>query len=229
MAKRDSIGKDAVRLTVSKMTTLLIATVTSMLLARFRTFEEYGTYSQMQLVVTLFASIFMLGLPNSINYFLAKANSNSERYEFLGVYYVLSTLLSAAMGIALVILVPLIVAYFKNPAIKTFTYFLFLYPWASVTTSSIENVLVVYHKTRLLMVYRFLNSLCILGAVLVIQWLGLGFREYMIVNTAVYCGFSLYVYFIAYRISGGFHLSLNRKLIRKIFVFSLPIGLASVV
>lgn len=229
MSKRNSLGRDAVRLTVSKMATLLITTVTSMLLSRFRTFEEYGTYSQMMLVVTLFTSIFMLGLPNSINYFLAKANSAGEQREFLGVYYALSTLLSVVMGTALVAAAPLIAAYFENPAILTFIYFLLLYPWASVTTSSIENILVVYHKTKLLTGYRIVNSLCLLGSVLVVQWLGMGFREYMIANVAVYCAFALYVYYIAYKISGGFRPSLNKALIRRIFVFSLPIGLSAVV
>lgn len=229
MNKRDSLGKDVVRLTMSKIATLLIATITSMLLSRFRTFEEFGTYSQIQMVVALVASVFMLGLPNSINYFLAKANSVDEQRKFLGIYYTLSTLLSIAMGLALVAAAPLIAAYFKNPAILTFAYFLLLYPWASVTTSSIENVLVVYHKTRQLTCYRIVNSLCILGSVLIVQLFGLGFREYMIANVTVYCGFALYVYMTVYKISGGFRPCLDKELIRTIFVFSLPIGLSTVV
>ena len=229
MAKPNSLGKDAILLTISKMMTLVITTVTSMMLSRFRTFEEYGTYSQMTLVVTLFSSIFMLGLPNSINYFLARANTREEQQKFLGVYYTLSTLLSGIMGVALTGAAPPIAAYFKNPTILMFVYFLLLYPWANVIGSSIENVLVVYHETRFLTAYRIVNSLCLLGAVLIVQWLGLGFREYMLANTAVYIGFAIAVYLISYKISGGFRPSLNGQLIRTIFVFSLPLGLSAVV
>lgn len=229
MAKPNSLGKDAILLTISKMMTLLITTVTSMMLSRFRTFEEYGTYSQMTLVVTLFSSIFMLGLPNSINYFLARANTKAEQQRFLGAYYTLSTLLSGIMGVSLAGAAPLIAAYFKNPGILTFVYFLLLYPWANVTASSIENVLVVYHKTRFLTVYRIINSLFLLGAVLIVQWLGLGFREYMLANTAVYIGFAIAVYFISYRVSGGFRPGLDRQLVCTIFAFSLPLGLSAVV
>lgn len=229
MSKANSLGKEAALLTISKIMTLMITTVTSMLLSRFRTFEEYGTYSQMTLVVTLFSSIFMLGLPNSINYFLAKADSQAEQQKFLGVYYTLSTLLSLLMGVALAGAAPLIGAYFKNPAILTFTYFLLLYPWANVTASSIENVLVVYHKTRMLTIYRIINSVCLLGAVLVVQWLNLGFREYMIANVAVYAVFAVVIYGISYRVSGGFRIGLDKNLIRTIFAFSLPLGLSSVV
>ena len=110
-----------------------------MLLARFRTLEEYGTYSQMLLVINLFASIFMLGLPNSINFFLARAENQDEQRKFLSVYYTASTALSILLGVALVCAVPLIEGYFKNPAIRSFAYFLAIYPWANVISSSIAN------------------------------------------------------------------------------------------
>lgn len=229
MSKTISLGKETVLLTVSKMMTLIITMLTGMMLSRFRSFEEYGTYSQLTLVVTLFTSIFMLGLPNSINYFLARANSKNEQQQFLGLYYTLSTILSLIMGVALVFAAPLIAAYFKNPTVRTFGYFLLLYPWANVTSSSIENVLVVYHKTRFLIFYRTANSLCLLGAVLVVQWLGMGFREYMVANLAIYCLFALAIYVISYRVSGGFRPSLNKQLIRAVFAFSMPLGLATVV
>ncbi len=229
MSISNSLGKETVLLTVSKMATLVITMLTGMMLSRFRTFEEYGTYSQLTLVVTLFTSIFMLGLPNSINYFLARADSKAEQQKFLGVYYTLSTILSLIMGVVLTFSAPLIAAYFKNPAVLTFVYFLLLYPWANVAASSIENILIVYHKTSFLIFYRIANSLCLLGAVLVVQWLGMGFREYMVVNLTIYCFFALAVYAIAYRISGGFRLGFDKQLIRTIFAFSLPLGLSAVV
>ena len=229
MSKSTSLGKETVLLTVSKITTLVIAMLTGMMLSRFRSFEEYGTYSQLTLVITLFTSIFMLGLPNSINYFLARANSRNEQQEFLGVYYTISTILSVLMGVTLAFAAPVIAGYFKNPAVLTFVYFLLLYPWANVASSSIENILVIYHKTRFLILYRVVNSLCLLGAVLVVQWLGLGFREYMVANLTIYCLFALAVYAIAYRVSGGFRPHLDKQLIRTIFAFSLPLGLSSVV
>ena len=229
MSKSTSLGKDTILLTLSKMATLVITMLTGMMLSRFRSFEEYGTYSQLNLVITLFSSIFMLGLPNSINYFLARANSKLEQQNFLGVYYTLSTLLSIIMGVALALGAPLIAGYFKNPAVLSFVYFLLLYPWASVTSSGVENILVVYHKTRFLIVYRIIHSLLLLGAVLVVQWLGMGFREYMIINLVIHCLFGFSVYCIAYQTSGGFRPKLNGPLIRSIFAFSLPMGLATVI
>lgn len=229
MSKSTSLGKETILLTASKMMSLLITMLTGMMLSRFRSFEEYGTYSQLLLVVTLFTSIFMLGLPNSINYFLARANSKGEQQKFLGVYYTLSTVLSLLMGVVLAFGAPVISGYFKNPGVLAFVYFLLLYPWANITSSSVENVLVVYHKTRFLVIFRLVNSFCLLAAVLIVQWLGFGFREYMVVNLCVYCLFALAVYGIAYKTSGGFRLTLDKDLIRTVFVFSLPLGLSAVV
>lgn len=229
MRKKTTLGGDAVRLTTSKVLTMCITMVTSMLLARFRTLEEYGTYSQLLLVINLFASIFMLGLPNSINYFLARAESREEGQRFLSVYYTVSTILSLIMGAALVCSIPLIEAFFKNATIRSFAFFLALYPWANIISSSIENVLVVYKKTGFLIIYRLINSVLVLGMVLAVQFLGLGFREYMIGSLGVYAGFALSVYIIVAKLSGGLRISVDISLIKKILAFSLPLGLSSIV
>ena len=156
---KQSIASDAVKLTTSKVITLLISLVTAMLLSRFRTLEEYGTYSQIMLVISLTTTIFMLGLPNSINYFLARTEDPKERNNFLSVYYTFSTILSFLAGLVLVMSAPLIVRYFDNALIKNFIYILAIYPWARIILSSIDNVLIVYKKTNHLMAFRILNSI----------------------------------------------------------------------
>lgn len=227
--KTSSLGGDVVHLTLSKVISLCITTLSTMLLSRFRTYTEYGTYSQLLLVVNLFSSLFMLGLPSSINYFLARAETQNERQKFLSVYYTLSTVLSLAMGVALMLAVPLIEGYFKNPLIRSFSYFLALYPWTTVISSGIENVLVVYQRTRLLIGYRLLNSLLLLGTVLVIQWLKLDFSAYLCLYLVVNVAFAISVYLIVAKFSGGLEISFDQALIRSIFVFSIPLGLSSVV
>ncbi len=229
LSKETTLGGDAIRLTLSKIVTLCITLATTMLLSRFRSFQEYGTYSQLLLVINLVSSLLMLGLPNSINFFLARAETQEERKSFLSIYYILSTGISLIIGLVLVLAIPLIELYFKNNTIRTFYYFLALYPWTSIVSSSVENVLVVYKKTRNLIVYRIAYSASVLACVLVVQWLGLGFDAYMIAFIAVNAFFTLVVYRISFRLSGGFVLGFDKELVRAIFTFSIPMGLASVV
>ena len=227
--KKTSLGGDAVRLTFSKAVTLCISTATGMILSRFCSLEEYGTYSSILLVINLFVSLLMLGLPNSINYFLARADDDDEKRHFLSVYYTAGTVLSLAIGLLLVLSVPLIEKYFENDAISRFWYFLALYPWATVISSSIENVLVVYRRVNLLMICKMASSAAILLSLVAVQLLGGGFSVYIAVFAAVNCLYALIVYFMTHRISGGIKAVIDTGMIKRILVFSLPIGLSTMV
>jgi O-antigen/teichoic acid export membrane protein len=226
---KQSIASDAVKLTTSKFITLLISLVTAMLLSRFRTLEEYGTYSQIMLVISLTTTIFMLGLPNSINYFLARTEDPIERNRFLSVYYTFSTILSFIAGLVLVISAPLIVRYFDNALIKNFIYVLAIYPWARIIQSSIDNVLIVYKKTNHLMAFRIINSIFLLLIIIIVESFNWGFAMYMALFIVVEAVFAVIVYILVKNIAGNIKIYFDKTLIRTIMNFSLPIGLASVV
>ena len=70
-----SLSKSAFWLTVSKIATTAINMLVVMLLSRFRTLEEYGIYSQINIINTVVTSITAIGLPTGINYFLNKVNA----------------------------------------------------------------------------------------------------------------------------------------------------------
>ena len=223
------VGSNAVKLTAAKFITMGIGLVSSMLLARFRSLTEYGTYSQMMMAVSLATSLIMLGLPNSINYFLGKAKSDEERANFLSVYYTLSTLLSITVGVVLVAITPLLEVYFKNELISSFWYFMATYPWTRVIMSGTENLLIAYNKSNMLMAFKVANSVLLLAIILIIQLVGGTFTQYIILFLGVEVAFTLWTYFVAKRNAKKLRISLNKELIKTIFKFSLPIGFASVV
>lgn len=223
------MGSSAVKLTISKMLTMVISMVVSMLLSRFRTLDEYGTYSQMMLVINLVTAIFMLGLPNSINYFLAKEENIEGQRRFIATYYSFSTILSVLAGILLVLCIPLIVKYFNNPYIESFAYFMAIYPWTRIILNGIDNMLIVFHKTSLLLAFRLLNSLLLLLNVILVGVLSLGFREYMLFLVLSESLCTLLVYLISFSLVKGFKFSIDFKYVKNILGFTLPIGMASVV
>lgn len=227
--ERNHIGSDTIKLTGSKVTTMMIAMISSMLLSRFRTLMEYGTYSQLLMAINLVCSIMMLGLPNSINYFLAKAKSEHERDQFLSVYYTLNTILSLTVGLALVLAIPLLEMIFKNQLIRTFWYFLALFPWTKIIMSSVENLLIVYRKTNVLMMFRVLNSLTLLVIILLVKICEGTFATYMVLYLLVEVVFTLWVYWQVNKNASHFKISLDKSLIKTIFVFSIPIGMASMI
>lgn len=223
------IGSDAIKLTGSKVATTFIALISSMLLSRFRSLTEYGTYSQLLMAINLVCSLIMLGLPNSINYFLAKDETGKQRERFLSVYYTLNTILSLTVGFVLVLAIPLIENIFNNILIRNFWYFLAFFPWTKIIMSSVENLLVVYHKTSALMMYRVANSVSLLGIIVLVQFTGGTFITYMLLYLTVEIIFTLWTYWQVTRLASRIKPKLDTDLIKTIFTFSIPIGLASVV
>ena len=182
--KKSSLGADALVLTASRVMVSLIGLVTSMLLARFRTLDEYGTYSQIIMVVDLASTIILLGLPNSVNYFLAKADTKEEKQKFLSVYLTTSTVLTVIIGVCLNLATPLLIEYFDNPAITALAYVFNIYPWSSLMLNSLSNVCVVYGKTDKLMFFNVAHALCNLAIIIISQALALSFSTYMLIYMA---------------------------------------------
>ena len=229
MAKEGSFATDAILLTVSKIIGNLLTLVSAMLLARIRTLEENGIYSELLLIINLATAIFMLGLPNSINFFLAKAETREDKNRFLSLYYTLSTVLSVVLGIVLVALLPLWIRYFNDQNLAQFAFFLLLFPWAKVVIASVENVLVVLGKSKTIVWYRITNSICLLLIILLIWVTNSSFTFYMVLYVAVEGAYALAVYALAAKYTGRLHWNIDKQLIRSVLTFSIPLGLASIV
>lgn len=227
--KTQSLGKDALKLTTSKALVLVISMISGMLLSRFRTIQEYGTYSQLLMVINLITTIIMMGLPNSLNYFLANKDTNEERAEFLSVYYSLSTILSLLVGTVLIIITPILVSVFDNPMINSFIYFLAFFPWTKIICASIENILVIYKKTNYIIVYRILNSISLLGIIILVQIMEWTFEAYMGLYLGIEILFAVSVYVTVKKLAPLFRFQIDLSTIRTIVAFSIPIGLASMI
>ena len=67
-----NIGKKSVVLSFCNVTTLIITMLISMIIARYRSLEENGIYTLIMLIVNTVISFAILGIPNSITYFVGK-------------------------------------------------------------------------------------------------------------------------------------------------------------
>lgn len=229
MGEKEKIGNETIRVSIAKILAQALTLVAAMLMSRFLTLEEYGTYSQIVLVITMLTSLFMLGLPNSMNYFMGRAEDNEQRREFLSIYYTLCTLLCLVVGAVSCAGTPLIISYFNNPLVGSVWFFLLLYPLGRIITYTAENLYVVYHKTENLLKFRVFYSACLVGSIVISHAFRLSFQMYMALFLSVSLGFASFVYISAYKLSGGISFSLSLPFIKRILVFSIPLGLASAV
>ncbi|MBP3729599.1 MAG: oligosaccharide flippase family protein, partial [Lachnospiraceae bacterium] len=222
-----NLGSSFLMLSSSKFINYGIGLVSAMLLARFRTLEEYGTYAQILMIINLVTSILLLGLPNSLNFFLARAETAEEKNHFLSLYYSVNTILSIMVGGVLVAVTPLLARIFNNPLLESFLYFIAVYPWVKIVTSSVENLLVVFQKNRLIIAYRLAHSILVVLAILFVQVMGLTFRDYIAIFLGIEALFTALTYLLANLLGGRLRFSLDRKLLRAVLIFSIPLGLST--
>lgn len=234
---KQGLANDAALLTASNILSLIISLVTNMLLTRFITKFEYGTYSQLLLASTLAMNLFAFGLPNSINYYFSKAESIGEKQEFLFTYFSTITGIGLMTGLILIIFVPQISLYFHNESIKNYAYVLFLTPITTLIIQSNSNMLIVVNKSAKLVFYALANSIFLLLIVIIIKVFTLSFDAYLKLYMIVQIIFSLIVYYYAYKLCypnnvlKETNISKNniKILIKNIFIFSIPLGLGSMV
>ena len=227
--KQISLKTEASFLTVSKMVNLIITMATSMLLSRFRSLEEYGTFSELSLVLNLLTTFCLLGIPNAINYFLPRVDSDTEREKFLNTFFSLNTIFSVIAGVVMVAAMPIMVWYFKNHGIYGFYYFAIIMPWAKITIQERANLLVASHKTKTLVIQTLLNSIFLLGIIVLTQLIHQSFQFYMYLYVIVEVLFGVLVYIEAAKISGKIRFHIDKVLCKQILAFAIPIGLSDMV
>ena len=171
------ISSQALILTVTNLIISLIGLLSSMLLSRYRTLDEYGTYSQVIMVTELVSTVLLMGLPQTVGYFLSRAENEEEKKRFFTLYSILSTLVTAVIGICLFLATPLIVAYFNNPYITAFSYVFAVYPWSSIMINTLSSVLVVYGRSGKLACFTLIHSLTTLLTVILTVALSVEFER----------------------------------------------------
>lgn len=226
-ASSDKIGSNAMLLTGSKMLVMLISLITSMLLSRFRSLEEYGTYSQLLIVVNIATAVFMLGLPNSLSYFYARADSTIERDKFLSNYYSLVTVLSVIAGIVLCLIIPILKVFFSNTSIYLYWFILAFLPWSKVLINSRGNMLVAAGQTNRVIPYNIMNGIFLLVIVVLVRVTNLSFYWYMILYILVEVFFGFVVYLDVSSLSSHLKFELDKQQIKLILKYAFPIGLAT--
>ncbi len=221
------IGKSAMVLMSSKISVYMISLISIMLLSRFRSLEEYGTYSQVLLIVSVGLSLAAVGLPNSINYFYVTANSIEEKNKFLRFYFTLVTIMSLVMGIILMISLPTLSKVMNNELLNEYAYMLLLLPWTQIIISSASNLWIAQNKLSKIFVFTLILNSCTLLSIILTEMLNKDFSFYMRLYLIVQAGFSTYVYFDLNREAGSIIPTLDKTLLKTVLVYSIPLGIGS--
>lgn len=226
--RKENVGSSVMALTISKMLTLLLSVAVSMVLSRYLTRNDYGTYSELQTVTSLVMSIFALGLPNSLNYFLPTCTAE-EKKSYLGFYYTAITLLSVIIGVVMILSRGFLSRYYKNPDIALYSVFLAVIPWTKLAISSRSNMLVVEAKIRREFVYCIGNALCLFLLSVYAAAKKSSFGFYINAYAAIEGVYAALVYGEAVMCGGGVKFGIDPAFLKRVLVFSVPLGVSTAI
>lgn len=159
---------DALLLMVIKLVTIVLGIVITRLLSEFLSVHDYGTYSQVLLIVSLITSVTVLGMMDGVNFFYGSIRDEKKRECYIATMFCLQCMVSAAAGTLVMLSSGPICAYFENPDIRKLLGFAAVLPLLQNLMGMMQVLLVSVGKARILAVRNLAVSLIRLGIVLLV-------------------------------------------------------------
>lgn len=159
---------DAILLTFVKLITISLGFVITRLLSEYLSVYDYGTYSQILLIVSTVSYSTILGMRDGVNFYYCSEQDPQKREAYVSTIFVLQSIVSTAAGIAVLLLSSPICAYFDNPDVGRLLVFAAALPLLQNLLSMIQVLLVSVGKARMLAVRNFVVSIVRLAIVLLV-------------------------------------------------------------
>lgn len=201
--------------------------VSSMILSRYFSKSDYGTYKQVIYVYHTLLTVFTLGLPKAFSYFLPRVDINQAKSiirKITNLFFLLGLLFS----LLLFFLSPQIAILLKNPDLKLALKVFSPVPLLMLPTMGIEGILATYKKTQFMTLYTVLTRVFMLICVAVpVIFFNGGYIQAIIgfvASSLISCLLALYLKYLPVRKNGNEQSSVKLKEILK---FSLPLLFAS--
>jgi O-antigen/teichoic acid export membrane protein len=121
-----SLSRKAALLIIANAAKYAVGFVLPMIVVRFLTRSEYGTYQQLSLVATFATGVMVLGLPTSIYYFYHRASVGSGRATLIAQTQIMLLISGCAASLAITLAAPLLAVWMHNPELRG------LLPWYSL-------------------------------------------------------------------------------------------------
>lgn len=149
--------------------TFLVAMGSAMVLSRYLSKDDYGTYRQIIYIYNILQGVFAAGLPSAYSYFLPKLSlSQGKRLTriLLLCFIILGTLLSMVFYFG----APLLSSVLKNPELTSHLKLFAPIPLLLIPTLGIEGLFTSVRKTEQLLIYnistKFFMFFCLVSPVL---------------------------------------------------------------
>ena len=89
---------DAIMLMLIKLVTMALGMAITRLLSQHLSIHDYGTYSQMQLIVSTATALTILGMMDGMNFFYCSESNPEKRESYVATLFAFQCIVGAAAG-----------------------------------------------------------------------------------------------------------------------------------
>lgn len=181
--RTDGASIDAILLTFIKLISTVLGLATTRLLSEYLSVYDYGTYSQILLIVSTVASLTIFGMMDGMNYFYCQNMEAQEKESYTATIFTLQLIFGTLAGTLTMLLSAPLCAYFNNPDLKGLLIFAAVLPTLQNLIWVMQVLIVSVGGARKLAIRNFVVSLLRLVAVL--------FITTFVKNVAFYLAFTV--------------------------------------
>ena len=109
---------DAILLTFIKLIATALGIITTRVLSQYLTVYDYGTYSQILLIVSTVAALTIFGMMDGMNYFYCREADVQKKEAYTATIFTAQLMLGTFAGCVVMLLTSPLCAYFDNPDLK---------------------------------------------------------------------------------------------------------------
>lgn len=227
MIKNNSLSVNTLVITLGKSAERIVLLLSTVILARYLTQQDYGTYRQVFLIGGTLLLLFNFGIPHSINFFLPQL-SRIKQKSFLFHTFLIQFVLGLLIFFVLIFGSEYIARIFDNNLLERPLKLFSLYPLFMILSSSYSNIFIGINKVKLSGVLSPILGLIKLTAIILCVLFSSSIDLIIVVNVI----FS----FLQLVIIGTILLKLFKKVTIKFCLqdiisqlkFATPIGLSSI-
>ncbi|MDD3464821.1 MAG: oligosaccharide flippase family protein [Candidatus Cloacimonetes bacterium] len=220
-------SKEAGMLTTVEFIRFGLKSLVGILLARILVPAELGSYRQLFLIYSTFSTLLLLGIPQSVLYFLPKLRHIDSKREFISRTVNLVSALAFVFGLGIFLLRGFIARLFNNPQLELLLILYAVYPLFMFITQIYSQIMLGLKQPRKTAVFTLFcvatDFVLILGTALITKNL-----YYIVLALMVsallqwgFAQFQLRHWLTKVSFDPGFY--------QEVFRYSLPLGLSSII
>ena len=221
----NSLSGDALLLTFVKVITMSLGLINTRLLSQYLSVYDYGTYSQILLIVSTVSSLTILGMIDGVNFFYSGEADLKKRESYVVTIFTIQCILGAIVGCGVMMSGTLICQYFDNPDIKRLMIFAAVFPLIQNLTAMSQVLFVAVGKARLLAVRNLVISIVKILVVLMVIYVVNDIALILTVNLILDIAQIVFFWFILVKNGCKFKITaFDIGLIKRIFRYCIPMA-----